>query len=271
MRRHIASFIVLAVLAGGCTDPGGGNGDGITTEFGLPGAGFNDTGVDGFGNLDLPNLWTHMFGRKQEGDDLNDVHECRDFQRCGVAGVVGSLDLLTGENGNFAVVTTGNFRCVDDDFADDPLCANQEVPVTVSGVETFPALVDTDDGQVWTGAALVFRYALLSARSDPAGSPDSIVIRAGPDGSAATTVLRLTSGSLSDSLPLRASGCGTQVLPDSAGFGIATTYPTCSEWQDASADITDLIGQEARFQFIAGEAGAAIALALDSVRIELTR
>jgi len=212
-----------------------------------------------------------MFGRKQDGDDLNEVHECRPAQRCGVGGVVDSLGLLKGENGKFAVVTTGNFKCDVEDFFDDPLCENQEIPVTVSGVETFPALVDTDDGQVWTGAALVFRYTLLSAREDPAGSADSIVIRAGPDGGDATTVLRLTSASLSDSLPLRASGCGTQLLPDSVGIGIATTYPTCSEWQDASADITDLIGQQVRFQFIAGEAGAAIALAFDDVKIELTR
>jgi hypothetical protein len=268
MRRHIASFILLAVLVGGCTDPGGGNGDGIITDLDLPGAGFNDTGVDGFGDLDLPNLWTHMFGRKQDGDDLDEVHECRDFQRCGVAGVVESLDLLTGENGNFAVVTTGNFRCDTDDFFDEPFCENQEMPVTVSGVETFPALVDTDDGQEWTGAALVFRYALLSARPDPAGSADSVVIRAGPDGGEAT-VLRLTSGSLGDSLPVRASGCGTQELPDSAG--IVTNYPTCSEWQEASADITEFIGQEVRFQFIAGEAGGAIALAFDDVKIELSR
>jgi hypothetical protein len=269
MRRRNALFVVLAMLAGGCTDAGGGNGDGISTDLDLPGAGFTDTGVDGFGDLDLPNLWTHMFGRKQDGDDLDEVHECRDFQRCGVAGVVASLDLLTGEDGNFAVVTTGNFRCVTDDFFDEPFCENQEVPVTVSGVETFPALVDTDDGQEWTGAALVFRYALLSAREDPAGSADSVVIRAGPDGGQATTVLRLTSGSLGESLPLRASGCGTQVLP--APDGIETTYPTCSEWQDASADITDFIGQEVRFQVIAGEAGAAIALAFDNVKIELTR
>jgi hypothetical protein len=85
----------------------------------------------------------------------------------------------------------------------------------------------------------------------------------------ATTVLRFTSGSLGGSLPLQGSTCGTQPLP--AFDGIETTYPTCSEWQDASADITDLIGQEVSFQFVAGEAGAAIALAFDDVRIELSR
>lgn len=264
MRRYVASFMLVTACLAGCGESGTGNG--ITTDLDLPGAGFNDTGVDGFGDLDLPDLWTHLFGRRQDGDEL---HECRDFQRCGVGGVVPSLDLLSGENGNFAVVTTGNFRCVTDDFFDDPLCADQEVPVAVSGIETFPALVDTDDGQEWTGAELVFRYTLLSAREDPAGSADSVVIRAGPDGGTMTTVLRFESGDLGASLPLRAAGCGTQVLPPPGG--IATTYPACSEWQDASADITAFIGQQVRFQFIAGEAGAAIALALDDVKIALTR
>lgn len=266
MRRRIALPMLLAVLVAGCTDQGGGNGDEITTELELPGAGFNDTGVFGFGGLDLPDLWTHMFGRAQDGDE---ARECRDFQRCGVGGVVEALDLLNGEAGNFAVVTTGNFRCVTDDFIEFDACVGQEVPVTLSGVQTFSQLVDTDDGQEWTGAALVFRYALLSAREDPAGSADSVVIRAEPDGGQATTVLRLTSGSLGGSLPLRPSGCGTQALP--ALDGIETTYPSCSEWQDASADITDFIGQEVSFQFLAGEAGADIAVAFDEVKIELSR
>ena len=263
MRRRIALPMLLAVLVAGCTDEDGGNGDEIVTELALPGAGFNDTGVFGFGGLDLPDLWTHMFGRAQDGDF---ERECRDLQRCGVGGVVEAFGLLTGEAGNFAVVTTGNFRCTTQDFDD---CADQEVPVTLSGVQTFPQLVDTDDGQEWTGASLLFRYAVLSAREDPAGSADSIVIRAEPDGGEATTVLRLTSGDLGESLPLRASGCGTQPLPPLDG--IETAYPSCSEWQDASADITDFIGQEVSFQFLAGEDGAAVALAFDDVKIELSR
>jgi hypothetical protein len=266
MRRRLGLPMLLAVLVAGCTDEGGGNGDDIVTELDLPGSGFNDTGVFGFGGLDLPDLWTHMFGRAQDGDE---ARECRDLQRCGLGGVVDAFGLLSGEAGNFAVVTTGNFRCVPDDFIEFDACVGQEVPVTVSGVQTFPLLVDTDDGQEWTGASLLFRYAVLSAREDPAGSADSIVIRAEPSGVEAATVLRFTSGSLGGSLPLQGSSCGTQPLP--AFDGIETTYPTCSEWQDASADITDLIGQEVSFQFVAGEAGAAIALAFDDVRIELSR
>ena len=88
MRASVASFMLMAALAAGCSDGGTGpGGGGTSTDLDLPGAGFNDTGVDGFGNLDLPDLWTHLFGRKQEGDDQR---ECRDLQRCGVAGVVAS-------------------------------------------------------------------------------------------------------------------------------------------------------------------------------------
>jgi len=144
------------------------------------------------------------------------------------------------------------------------------VPVTVSGVESLlPQLVDTDDGQEWTGAALLFRYTLLSAREDPAGSVDSVVVRVQPDNTSPSTVLRLTAGDLGASLPLRGSTCGTQPLP--ALDGAETTYPACSQWQEARADITDFIGQEVGFQFIAGEAGAAIAIAFDNVKIELSR
>jgi hypothetical protein len=130
--------------------------------------------------------------------------------------------------------------------------------------------VGTDDGQEWTGAELVFRYALLSGRDDPAGSADSVVIRAGLQGGSMTTVLRLSSGDLGESLPLRPGGCGIQELPDSGG-GVSTNYPACSEWQDGAADITAFIGDSTVFQFIAGEAGAAIALAMDDVKIELSR
>lgn len=260
MRTRVWRPMLLAVLVAGCTDEDGGNGDEILTELELPGSGFNDTGVFGFGGLDLPDLWTHMFGRAQDGDV---DRECRDLLRCGLGGVVDAFGLLTGEAGNFAVVTTGNFRCTTQDFDD---CADQEVPVALSGVQTFAALVDTDDAQEWTGATLLFRYALLSALEDPAGSADSVVIRVEPVGGQPTTVLRLTSGSMG---PLRASSCGTQPLP--ALGGIETTYPSCTEWQDGRAEITDFIGQEVSFQFLAGEAGAAIAVAFDDVKIELSR
>jgi hypothetical protein len=263
MRPRVRWLIGLAALVTGCTESTSGNGDGTTTELVLAGGGFTDTGVFGFGGLDLPDLWTHMFGRAQEADF---DRECRDQHRCGVGGVVDAFGLLTGEDGRFAVVTTGDFRCTTQDFED---CADQEVPVIVSGVQTFPQLVDTDDGQVWTEAELVFRYSLLSSLADPAGAVDSVVVRAGPDGSTPTTVLRLTAGDLADSLPVQASTCGTQPLP--ALGGAETTYLTCSEWQDARLDITEFIGQEISFQFVGGEAGAAIALAFDNVKIGLSR
>ena len=265
MRRSLAILLLSVVFSAGCGDDGSGPG-GASTDLDIAGAGFNDTGVDGFGNLDLPDLWTHLFGRKQEGDDQR---ECRDEQRCGVAGVVSSWGDLTGENGNFAVVTTGNFQCAPEDFFDDSECLEAgEVTVTVSGVETFHALVGTDDDQEWTDAALVFRYALLSGRDDPAGTTDSVVINAGPQGGPFTTVLRLTSGGLSES-QLRPGGCGIQALPSPEG--VSTNYPTCSEWQEGRADISPFIGDSTVFQFIAGEAGAAIALAVDDVKIELSR
>lgn len=268
MRRSLTSFTLLVALSAGCSDDGSGpDGGGITTDLELAGAGFDDTGVEGFGELDLPNAWTHLFGSKADADF---DRLCRDLQQCGVAGVVASLGPLTGEAGNFALVTTGDFQCDPNDFSGDPAdCANPAMPVAVSGMGTFGSLVDTDDGQEWTSATLVFRYALLSAREDAAGAADSVVINAGPFGGPMTTVLRLSAGSLGGSLPLRVGGCGTQVLPDPGG--IATTYPTCSEWQDASADISEFIGQETAFQFIAGEAGAAVALAVDDVKIELSR
>jgi hypothetical protein len=262
MRESLASLMLLVALAGGC-DGGSGPGGGVTTDLDLAGAGFNDTGVEGYAGLDLPNEWTHLFGSKANGDT---ERECRDFQRCGVAGAVPSFGLLTGEPDSFAVVTTGNFPC---DFSDFDDCPNPEMTVSVSGMGNFGTLVDTDDGQEWTSAELVFRYALLSGRDDPAGSTDSVVVKAGPQGGTMTTVLRLTSGDLGGSLPLRSGGCGIQELPDAGG--IATNYPACSEWLDGSADITDFIGESTVFQFIAGEAGAAIALALDSVRIRLSR
>lgn len=267
MRRSFTSFMLFAALAG-CSDGGSGpgGGDGTTTDLDLDGAGFNDTGVEGFAGLDLPNEWTHLFGSKANGDF---DRECRDLQRCGIAGVVSSWGLLSGENGNFAVVTTGNFQCDPADWDDLDPCPTPEKPVSVSGMGNFGTLVDTDDGQEWTGAELVFRYVLLSGRDDPAGSADSVVIKAGPRGGPMTTILRLSSGDLGESLPLRSGGCGIQELP--APGGVSTNYPTCSEWQDGTANITPFIGDTTVFQFIAGEAGSAIALALDDVKIELSR
>jgi hypothetical protein len=257
--------MLFLVLSAGCGESGSGpDGDGTTTDFDLPGAGFNDTGVEGYAGLDLPDDWTHLFGSKANGDQ---DRECRDLQRCGVAGAVPSFGLLSGEQDSFAVVTTGNFLC---DFSDFDDCSNPEITVAVSGTGTIQGiLVDTDDGQEWTGAELVFRYALLSGRDDPAGSADSVVIRAGPLGGPMSTVWRLSSDALGDSLTLRVGGCGIQELPDPDG--VSTNYPACSEWQDGSADITDFIGESTVFQFIAGEAGAAIALAFDNVKIELSR
>jgi hypothetical protein len=265
MRGSLASFVLFLALSAGCGESGPGpDGGGITSDFDLPGAGFNDTGVEGYAGLDLPDDWTHLFGSKANGDF---DRECRDLQRCGVAGAVPSFGLLTGEQDSFAVVTTGNFSC---DFSDFDDCPNPEIPVAVSGTGTIQGiLVDTDDDQEWTGARLVFRYALLSGRDDPTGSADSVVIQAGPLGGPMTTILRLSSGDLGDSLPLRAGGCGIQELP--ASGGVSTNYPACSEWQDGSADITEFIGDSTVFQFIAGEAGAAITLAFDNVKIELSR
>ena len=264
MRGSTASFVLFLAISAGCGESGPGpDGGGVTTDIDLAGAGFNDTGVDGYGALDLPVEWTHLFGSKANGDQSR---ECRDLHRCGVAGAVPSFGLLTGEQDGFAVVTTGNFLC---DFSDFDDCTNPEIEVTVSGTGTIgKTLVGTDDDQEWTGATLVFRYALLSGRDDPAGSADSVVIKAGPLNGPMTTVLRLSSGDLGDALPLRPGGCGIQELPSG---GVSTNYPACSEWQDGSADITEFIGDSTVFQFIAGEAGASIALAFDNVKIELSR
>jgi hypothetical protein len=261
--------VMLAVLLSGC----GSTDEGSDTVFGnvsIAGGGFSDTGVDGFGDLDLPNSWSHMFGRAQESDDLR---ECRDQHRCGVGGVVDAFGLLTGAGGQFAVLTTGDFLCDSnlDDCCEDPfaeVCVAHDIPVLLSGVQTFARTIETDDGQTWTGAHLLFDYSLLSARANPAGAADSVIIRLLPTGGAATTVLRLTPDDLAG-LPLHASGCGTQPLP--ALGGTETSYPTSSEWSDRRVDITPFLGQEVSIQFIAGEAGAAIALAFDDVRIEVSR
>jgi hypothetical protein len=265
MRGSTASFMLLFALSAACGESGPGpDGGGTTTDIDLAGAGFNDTGVEGFAALDLPDDWQHLFGSRANGDDGD---QCLNLQRCGLAGAVPSFGLLTGEEGNFAVVTTGNFLCDLFDFDD---CSNPEMVVTVSGTGTIGnILVGTDDGQEWTAARLLFRFALLSGRDDPAGSADSVVITAGPLSGPMTTVLRLSSGDLGGSLSLRPGGCGIQELPSPGG--VSTNYPACSEWQDGSADITDFIGDSTSFQFIAGEAGAAIALAFDNVRIELSR
>ena len=95
-----------------------------------------------------------------------------------------------------------------------------------------------------------------------------MIVRIAPAAGTPTTVLRLIADDLTG-LPLRPGGCGIQELPSPGG--VSTNYPTCSEWQDGSADITDFIGDSTVFQFIAGEAGAAIALAFDNVKIELSR
>ena len=173
MRPRLYVPLVLAAVLGsplaGCVTESGT--DLITSAVSIEGGGFNDTGVDGFGDLDLPNLWSHKFGRAQEADD---VRECRDQARCGVGGVVDDFGLLTGTSGKFAIVTTGNVECdpnLDDCCAPnpDPLapCETHEIPVLVSGIETFPRSVDSDDGQTWTGAALLFDYSLLSGRAIP--------------------------------------------------------------------------------------------------------
>jgi hypothetical protein len=270
MRSRIWVSIMLAVVLTGCSTE---ESDTIFGSVSIAGGGFSDTGVDGFGNLDLPDLWTHMFGRLQESDDVNGVRECRDEQRCGVGGVVEAFGLLTGPSDSFAVVTTGDFLCDNnlDDCCEDPLaevCVAHNIPVLLSGVQTFARTIETDDGQTWTGAALLFDYTLLSARANPAGAADSVIVRLLPTGGTATTVLRLTADDLTD-LPLHDSGCGTQPLP--ALGGTETSYPTCSEWSERRVDITPFLGQEVSIQFIAGEAGAAIALAFDNVRIEVSR
>jgi hypothetical protein len=269
MRSRMWVPVVLAVLLTGCTSTDEGS-DTIFGNVSIAGGGFSDTGVDGFGDLDLPDFWSHMFGRLQESDDLR---ECRDEQRCGVGGVVNEFGSLSGLSGSFAVLTTGDFLCDSnlDDCCEDPfaeVCVAHNVPVLLSGVETTARTIETGDGQTWTAAALRFDYSLLSARDDPAGAADSVIVRIVPTGGAATTVLRLTADDLTD-LPLHASGCGTQRLP--ATDGTETPYPTCSEWSERRIDITPFLGQEVSVQFISGEAGAAIALAFDSVGIEVSR
>jgi hypothetical protein len=229
----------------------------------IGGGGFSNTEVFGFGGLDLPALWTHMFGRAQEGDP---DRECRDQHRCGVGGAVASFGSLTGDDGNFGIVTTGDFRCVSNDFDD---CGDSTVTVLVSGVQTFAAPVTIQDQAQPTGATLIFSFSLLSARSSPAGASDSVVLVAAPNGGVATRVLKLTADDLGKSLTLRSGGCGTQGLP--AGFGTETTYPTCSEWKEERVDFTDFLGQEVSLQIIAGEAGAAIALAFDDLRIDFEK
>jgi hypothetical protein len=259
--------VVLAALLVGCTTEGP---DSILGDVAIAGGGFDDTGVQGFGGLNLPNSWLHLFGRLQEVDA---DRECRDQQRCGVGGVVHAFGLLTAPSDSFAVVTTGDFLCDSnlDDCCEDPVaevCVAHDIPVLVSGIEATELTIDTGDDQAWTNATLLFDYSLLSARADPAGAGDSVIVRLVPTGGTATTVLRLTADELT-ALPLHASGCGTQPLP--ALDGTETTYPTCSEWRERRVDITPFLGQEVRIQFIAGEDGAAIALALDNVRIEVSR
>ena len=272
MRPANWHLLLVALLASGCGSPSGPDGGGtITSDITIAGGGFSDTGVEGFGNLDLPNSWEHMFGRQQEGDDINGSHECRDQHRCGVGGATRVFGLLSTPD-SFAVVTTGDFRCepgVSFNNPDDCGLVTDSIPVTVSGVRTTPALRIEKGGQTWTGALLRFQYTLLSGRSDPAGGNDSVVVRILPQGGSATTVLRLKPTDLGASLPLRASGCGQQALP-SAG-GVVTSYPSCSEWHDAEVDISNFIGQLVQIEFVAGEAGAAIALAFDDVRIEVSR
>ncbi|MGH7526827.1 MAG: hypothetical protein ACREMX_08985 [Gemmatimonadales bacterium] len=265
MRPGICALVLLTAVVSGC-ESSTGNGELITGNITIAGGGFSDTGVEGFGGLDLPNSWEHLYGRKQEGDP---DRECRDQQRCGVGGVVDAFGLLTGENGGFALVTTGDFRCTPSDFFDECDLNVVDVPVAVSGVRSFAILVDTDDGQTWTGATLLLEYALLSARTEPAGAQDSVVVRVLPEAGAPTRVLRLTASDLGGSLPLRSGTCGNQPLP--APDGADTNYPSCSEWTEAALDLTDFIGQSVRIEFVAGEAGAAIALAFDEVRIEVSR
>ena len=271
MRPAIWQLVLLGLLAPGCgSSSGPSDGGTITSDITIAGGGFSDTGVEGFGELDLPNSWEHMFGRKQEGDPNR---ECRDQHRCGVGGAIRVFGLLTTPD-SFAVVTTGDFRCKPGEFFDPDDCGppfgvTDSIPVTVSGVRTTPALRIEKGGQTWTGALLRFQYTLLSGRSDPAGANDSVVVRILPQGGSATTVLRLKPTDLGGSLPLRASGCGQQALP-SAG-GVVTSYPSCSEWHDAEVDISNFIGQLVQIEFVAGEAGAAIALAFDDVRIEVSR
>ncbi len=261
---HSRTWTTLVLLmVTGCSSGTDDGGDGITETVSIAGGGFSDTGVFGFGGLDLPDLWSHMFGRAQEGDP---DRECRDQHRCGVGGVVDAFGLLTGLNGKFAVVTTGDFRCTTNDFDD---CADNDVTVLVSGVQTFPATVATPDNQVWTSATIIFNHALLSGRANPAGAADSVVVNVLPTGGAPTRVLKLTAADLGTTLSLQGSSCGTQPLP--ALDGAETTYPSCSEWSERRVDLTPFLGQEVSLQFIAGEAGAAIALAFDDLRIEVSR
>ena len=267
MRSQMWVPMALALLLIGCaTDES----DPIFGDVAIAGGGFDDTGVEGFGGLNLPDSWLHLFGRLQEVDA---DRVCRDQQLCGVGGVVHAFGLLTAPSDSFAVLTTGDFLCDSnlDDCCEDPLaevCVAHDIPVLVSGIEATQFTIDTDDGQTWTDAALLFDYSLLSARADPAGAGDSVIVRLLPTGGTATTVLRLTADDLTG-LPLHASGCGTQPLP--ALGGTETSYPTCSEWAERRVDITPFLGQEVRIQFIAGEDGAAIAIALDNVRIEVSR
>jgi hypothetical protein len=259
--------VMLATLLIGCTTEGP---DTILGDVAIAGGGFDEAGVEGFGGLNLPDSWLHLFGRLQEIDELR---ECRDQHRCGVGGLVHAFGLLTAPSDSFAVLTTGDFLCDSnlEDCCEDPqaeVCVAHDIPVLVSGIEATELTIDTNDGQTWTDAALLFDYSLLSARADPAGAGDSVIVRLVPTGGTAATVLRLTADDLT-TLPLHASGCGTQLLP--APDGTETTYPTCSEWAERRVDITSFLGQEVRIQFIAGEDGAAIALALDNVRIEVSR
>jgi len=197
----------------------------------MPGSGFA-----GFLNTALPLDWRFLFNDRF--GVVGTLTQCYSTSLCGHGGFVTQYGNMDNAGKRLIFISTSNFIFVDD--------ANIQRNVTVlaSGVVRDPFVLTTPTAG--RKLRLVFDYAFLASRNS---NGDSAAVQL-QVGNVVTTVFRVQRSELGAGIPTKAGGCGTFSL------GVATTYPTCTDWRRVMVDVSQYRGQTLRIRFVVGEVGS---------------
>lgn len=264
--RWLALALFTTLLAGGCSDSGPGSADFGDTGA-LLGGGFNDTGVEGFAGVAIPNNWRYLFGQANFGDSSRQV--CFTTGQCGVAGVTNQFgNISSSPADSFGFVTTSNFF---DDANDDGLA--DSIVVIRSGIASDSFDIPGSDS---LGAArLTFNYAFLTSRDSPSTHQDSALVRLVLEGDTVpllkVTTTDLQPGGTLSPLP---GGCGEHVLGSNLDPAktVTTTYSLCTGWIAETVSVSPLRGKRVSLEIVVDEVGGdtdqATALLFNTIKLE---
>ena len=242
------AFVVMALAACG----GAGVGPETFSDTGtIPTPGGNGGNSDYISGFGLPTFWSFPFDYNQ-----GDVFQC---QATGVC-AHGASGLTVGNMGNGSDVvifaTTADFNDVD--------AGAGQVAVQTSAFRRDAVTLPTPPGGKKLRLAVDVAFLATDAEYDPG---DDVVIGLRLAGSQQTVrLIQYRAADIGGTLSRKSGGCGD--LP----FDPFTTFDRCSDWHQATADISAYAGQSVEFIFIAeengGDSAAGIALLIRRPRVE---